>query len=55
MAHMVRGGKTIGERLVKFAQKFNLRIADTFYEKKVKGKRTWEVPDRQTKIKIDHE
>lgn len=43
-----------GERLIEFAGRQNLKIANTFFNKKEKLKWTWVSPDGKIKNEIDH-
>ena len=43
-----------GERLIEFAASHNLKIANTFFNKKEKRKWTWMSPDSKTKNETDH-
>lgn len=43
-----------GEYLQEFAEKNNLKIANTFYKKKKSRKWTWDSPDDKTKNEIDY-
>lgn len=43
-----------GERLVEFALANNLKIVNTFFQKRSERKWTWIAPIRRTKNEIDH-
>ena len=43
-----------GKRVIEFAVKNNMKIANTFFRKKEKRKWTWVSPDQKTKNEIDH-
>lgn len=43
-----------GERLIEFCLNNNLKVANTFFQKKIKEKWTWRSPNNITKNEIDH-
>ncbi len=43
-----------GEEMIEFANRENLKIANTFYNKKSKRKWNWISPDQKTKNEIAH-